>query len=76
MLYLDILMIIYNAFFILSTPIEYKYIFSYIDNVKINISIHLFYEDVFIFSFSLFLSLKDCQYIIIINFFIIMKLIY
>ena len=57
MLFLDILMIIYNLFFILSTPIEHKYIFSYIDNNKIYLPIKLFYESIFLCFSSLFFSL-------------------
>ena len=55
-LFLDILMIIYNLFFILSTPIEHKYIFSYINNNNIHFIMQLFYEAVFLFFSSLFFS--------------------
>ena len=50
-----IFMLIYNIFFIASTPIEHNYIFSYIDNIKIYLSIQVLYEVVFfIFFFIIF----------------------
>jgi hypothetical protein len=63
MLFLDVLMVIYNLFFILSTPIEHKYIFSYVDNLKIHLTIQLFYEAVFfIFFFLIFFPIKLPRY--------------
>ena len=59
MLFLDILMTIYCLFFIISAPIEHKFIFSYIDNLKVNLSLQLFYEAVFfIFFFFIFFPTK------------------
>ena len=63
MLFFDILMIIYNLFFILSTPIEHKYIFSYINNNNIHFIMQLFYEAVFfIFFFFIFFPMKLPRY--------------
>jgi len=63
MLWLNVFMIIYNIFFIVSTSIEHDYIFSYIDNIKIHISMNLFYEAVFfIFFFIIFFPLKLPRY--------------
>ena len=59
MFYFNVFMIIYNLFFIISTSIEHKYIFSYIDNIKIHLSIQLFYEAIFfIFFFIIFIPKK------------------
>ena len=63
MFWLNVFMIIYNIFFIVSTSIEHDYIFSYIDNIKIHISMNLFYEAVFfIFFFIIFFPLKLPRY--------------
>jgi hypothetical protein len=63
MLFLDVLMVIYNLFFILSAPIEHKYFFSYIDNINIYLTTQLFYEAVFfIFFFIIFFPIKLPRY--------------
>ena len=63
MLFLDVLMVIYSLFFILSTPIEHKYIFSYVDNITIHLTLQLFYEAVFfIFFFIIFFPIKLPRY--------------
>ena len=63
MLWLNVFMLIYNLFFIVSTSIEHDYIYSYIDNIKIHLSLQLFYESVFfIFFFIIFLPIKLPRY--------------
>jgi hypothetical protein len=63
MLWLNIFMLIYNLFFIISTSIEHDYIYSYIDNIKIHLSLQLFYEAVFfIFLYIIFFPIKLPRY--------------
>ena len=63
MLWLNVFMFIYNIFFIVSTSIELDHIYFYIDNIKIHLSLQLFYESVFcIFFFIIFLPIKLPRY--------------
>jgi len=60
-----IFMLIYNIFFISSTPIEHNYIFSYIDNIKYIFQYKFYMKLFFLFFSLLFFNQQYCQDIIL-----------